>query len=176
MPLGTWGNECCCVASVVNRAVIIGVDDTGSEASESTGTGGCVSTDGPMSLPDLMSEVTDSVDSTPEPFDEMFFSDLQVFVGREFTVTLRRQPDDFLGAKVLESLKSCDVTLKSVGMGPLRDWNEERPHLCVSPGDKVVSVNGVRGPTAAAMIQKLKTEEELELVILRCSGCAEVTL
>lgn len=90
--------------------------------------------------------------------------------GEEFTVKLLKEDRwDVLGAKVLQSMKTCHISVSSVSRGLIQDWNEAHPARRVKVGDKLVSVNGVRGPTASVLMKKLKRESHLELVFVSCS-------
>lgn len=92
----------------------------------------------------------------------------RVELGEEFGVTLRKDPGNIFGVKVTQSNKHGDVTVKYVGPGLIEDWNRLYPNQCIQCGDKLVEVCGVRNSTAL-MMEKLKTEEVLELIFMRCS-------
>lgn len=171
-------NDCCCVDSVYDRALIIGVDDSSeAPASEANFTGDAFASSGmDPALLELLSgamrqETHPDVISEVEPSEDIF---LEVEYGQEFIVTLKKEPGSVFGAKVVESARSSDITVKSIGPGLLQNWNDAFPDERVEPGDKMVAVNGIRGPTAAAMMNKLRTEEEeFELVFVRCRDCVE---
>mmetsp|Transcript_36530 Transcript_36530/g.97307 ORF Transcript_36530/g.97307 Transcript_36530/m.97307 type:complete len:211 (-) Transcript_36530:263-895(-) len=92
----------------------------------------------------------------------------RVELGEEFGVTLRKDPGNIFGVKVTQSNKHGGITVKNVGPGLIEDWNTLYPNQCVECGDKLVEVCGVRNSTAV-MMEKLKTEEVLELIFVRCS-------
>eukprot|EP00450_Noctiluca_scintillans_P024726 CAMPEP_0194525828 /NCGR_PEP_ID=MMETSP0253-20130528/61438_1 /TAXON_ID=2966 /ORGANISM="Noctiluca scintillans" /LENGTH=171 /DNA_ID=CAMNT_0039370599 /DNA_START=1 /DNA_END=516 /DNA_ORIENTATION=+ len=96
-------------------------------------------------------------------------ADERVAMGEEFTVTVTKDVGNVFGVKVLQSQKSCAISVKSVNPGLIMAWNETHPEQRVKVGDKLVSVNGVRGPTSLSIMQRLMQDRTLDLVFLSCS-------
>uniref|UniRef100_A0A7S1AH01 PDZ domain-containing protein n=1 Tax=Noctiluca scintillans TaxID=2966 RepID=A0A7S1AH01_NOCSC len=96
-------------------------------------------------------------------------ADETVAVGEEYTVTVTKDVGNVFGVKVLQSQKSCAISVKSVNPGLIMAWNETHPEQRVKVGDKLVSVNGVRGPTSLSIMQRLMQDRTLDLVFLSCS-------
>lgn len=88
--------------------------------------------------------------------------------GDEFCVSLTKEVGDLLGMHLLQSTSECSITLAHLGYGLVQKWNEAHPDQRVSVGDKIVSVNGVRGPSSAVVMDKLLSENVLEIWFLKC--------
>eukprot|EP00450_Noctiluca_scintillans_P021331 CAMPEP_0194525282 /NCGR_PEP_ID=MMETSP0253-20130528/60706_1 /TAXON_ID=2966 /ORGANISM="Noctiluca scintillans" /LENGTH=136 /DNA_ID=CAMNT_0039369993 /DNA_START=43 /DNA_END=453 /DNA_ORIENTATION=+ len=82
----------------------------------------------------------------------------------EYMITLFKEAGTLFGAKVVQSTKSCDIVVKRITKGLIQDWNDAHPERSVKIGDKLVSVNGARGPTSYVLMEKLKSDGKLELI------------
>lgn len=90
--------------------------------------------------------------------------------GEEYVVSLFKGIGDVVGVKVLQSTISCDITVVHLQRGLLQQWNQAHPDLLVELGDKVVSVNGVGGPSAAVTMDQMFSENILEVVFWKRSS------
>uniref|UniRef100_A0A7S1ATJ4 PDZ domain-containing protein n=1 Tax=Noctiluca scintillans TaxID=2966 RepID=A0A7S1ATJ4_NOCSC len=86
----------------------------------------------------------------------------------EFTVVLTKTKDmSTLGIKVQQASKKCQVRVSHLTEGLVKDWNDAHPERSVKVGDIIREVNGERGPTSVALTEKLRTHNNLEIVVLR---------
>eukprot|EP00450_Noctiluca_scintillans_P015498 CAMPEP_0194525954 /NCGR_PEP_ID=MMETSP0253-20130528/61616_1 /TAXON_ID=2966 /ORGANISM="Noctiluca scintillans" /LENGTH=135 /DNA_ID=CAMNT_0039370735 /DNA_START=173 /DNA_END=580 /DNA_ORIENTATION=+ len=90
--------------------------------------------------------------------------------GDEFCVSLTKEVGDVLGMRLWQSNSECSITLAHFGLGLVQKWNEAHPDQRVSVGDKIVSVNGVRGPSSAVVMDTLLSENVLEIWFLKCAS------
>merc|ERR1719199_2055997 len=79
----------------------------------------------------------------------------------EFTVRLQRQPNIKLGLR-LDGKDGQSLLVEKVNVGLVKAWNDANPSLAIQPGDRIVSVNGVRGEPQLLIEQ---TAEEKSPVI-----------
>eukprot|EP00450_Noctiluca_scintillans_P007171 CAMPEP_0194490724 /NCGR_PEP_ID=MMETSP0253-20130528/9842_1 /TAXON_ID=2966 /ORGANISM="Noctiluca scintillans" /LENGTH=146 /DNA_ID=CAMNT_0039331383 /DNA_START=123 /DNA_END=563 /DNA_ORIENTATION=- len=88
----------------------------------------------------------------------------------EYRVCVLKRLGDVLGISVLlASGSSCGAVVKGIHKdGLIRKWNDSNPGRSVQVGDKVVSVNGVRGASSAILADMLLSEVSLDITFLRC--------
>jgi len=86
--------------------------------------------------------------------------------GQEFTVFLKKGEGDKFGIKLRQSTTNAFVSVKSIDQGLFKEWNGAHPDQCVKIGDRLLSVNGVNGPTSNAIVEALQTQQDLELVFV----------
>ena len=90
-----------------------------------------------------------------------------VQIGDEIVVFLRREPGDILGIQVAQSLEACEITVRHRSEGLVKRWNDANPGRTVEVGDKLVSVNGVRGLFQRPVIMEtLHSTNELVVGVL----------
>merc|ERR1712136_639171 len=98
------------------------------------------------SVPGESSEVEEDGDAVSTPCRP-------VSPGEEFTVSLRKGPEEAFGFQVRQSTTTTEIFVKSLGRGLIQEWNAAHPERCVKLGDRLVSVNGVTGPRSSDIIR-----------------------
>ena len=84
-------------------------------------------------------------------WDDLFMAELEKGLRQsdsfEFSVTIKkRSATKSLGISLTRFPTVSYVVVTGVKAGPVQDWNEAHPALQVKTGDKIVEVNGMRGP------------------------------
>jgi hypothetical protein len=96
---------------------------------------------------------------------------------KQFIITLTDMHADLgnSGAGFREEDDSIVITnILRLGEGVFPEWNENNPDDRVVPGDHIVEVNGNRG-TGADLLNALRSEEELQIKMLRPGEVVEAT-
>uniref|UniRef100_A0A7S1FKM4 PDZ domain-containing protein n=1 Tax=Noctiluca scintillans TaxID=2966 RepID=A0A7S1FKM4_NOCSC len=92
----------------------------------------------------------------------------EIMPGEQFVVEVERRDDaDCVGLKVQHSAKKSAVRVHTVRAGPVEEWNAQNPRRMVMQGDRLLEVNGVRGPSAVDICQRLKVDHRLRIVVSR---------
>lgn len=115
------------------------------------------------SVPGEFSEVEEDGDAVSTPCRP-------VSVGEEFTVSLRKGPEEAFGIQVRQSTTTTEIFVKSLGRGLIQEWNAAHPERSVKLGDRLVSVNGVTGPRSSDIIREMMCHKKIELVFASCGG------
>ncbi|CAE8654579.1 unnamed protein product [Polarella glacialis] len=86
--------------------------------------------------------------------------------GKEFTVQVTKTQDrSRLGIDV-DLTDGIALYIEKINDGIISDWNKANPSKEIRPGDRVLSVNGSKGP-ASEMTELCKTQTTLELKVVR---------
>mmetsp|Transcript_25921 Transcript_25921/g.41638 ORF Transcript_25921/g.41638 Transcript_25921/m.41638 type:complete len:176 (-) Transcript_25921:64-591(-) len=85
---------------------------------------------------------------------------------KEFTITLRKTPDNSRLGLTVDIANSVCMVVDKVNGGLLAEWNQKNPDLEVKPGDRVMTVNGQSGD-AVELTQVCKQDDVLEMKIVR---------
>lgn len=93
----------------------------------------------------------------------------RVQIGDTYSVSLHKELGDVFGVQLAHSAGVSEITVKQIRSGLIDSWNQSRPDAQVMVGDKIQSVNGVRGPSVAVVLETLFSNNKLEIVFLRCS-------
>merc|ERR1719359_2554924 len=64
---------------------------------------------------------------------------------REFTITLRKTPDNSRLGLTVDIANSVCMVVDKVNGGLLAAWNQSNTDLEVKPGDRIITVNGQSG-------------------------------
>jgi len=91
----------------------------------------------------------------------------EIMPGEQFVVEVERDDAESVGLKVQHSVKKSAVRVHTVRPGPVEEWNARNPRRMVMQGDRLLEVNGVRGPSAADICQRLKVDHSLRIVVSR---------
>lgn len=83
----------------------------------------------------------------------------------EWNITLVKAEGVKLGIDV-DLNDNTVLVVEAIHDGLVSNWNKAHPDREVKSGDKVVSVNGTKG-NAASMVDVIKTEATLEMVVQR---------
>jgi len=83
---------------------------------------------------------------------------------RPYTDTVRVKPPLGLRLKGGRNHLLCVV---AVFNGSIKEWNEQNPHRQISPGDRLLSVNGVSNVSKKIMIDKFMVLDEVEITFNR---------
>ena len=91
----------------------------------------------------------------------------EIMPGEQFVVEVERDDAESVGLKVQHSVQKSAVRVHTVRPGPVEEWNAKNPRRMVMQGDRLLEVNGVRGPSAADICQRLKVDHSLRIVVSR---------
>mmetsp|Transcript_83039 Transcript_83039/g.230625 ORF Transcript_83039/g.230625 Transcript_83039/m.230625 type:complete len:198 (-) Transcript_83039:158-751(-) len=64
---------------------------------------------------------------------------------------------------------SISLLIAELREGPIKDWNKDNPMLQVSPNDRIVEMNGTRGP-AKALLQASEGSAALDMIVAHYSA------
>mmetsp|Transcript_52499 Transcript_52499/g.139791 ORF Transcript_52499/g.139791 Transcript_52499/m.139791 type:complete len:156 (-) Transcript_52499:196-663(-) len=94
--------------------------------------------------------------------------------GPEYTVAIHKSHvGEPLGMTLATSVLDFRLSVRKVETaGLLHNWNTTNPDCVVRSEDKLMEVNGVRGPTSDALMHKLKQDLVLKLVFTRHEGAS----
>jgi len=91
----------------------------------------------------------------------------RVQIGDAYVVSLHKELGDVFGVQLKHSAGVSEITVNQIRSGLIDSWNQSRPDAQVMVGDKIQSVNGVRGPSVAVVLEALFSNNTLEIVFLR---------
>lgn len=83
---------------------------------------------------------------------------------KEFEIDVLKDEDQ-LGVDVLQHMTGS-LLISRVRPGSVQSWNQRRPDMAVQAGDRIVEVNGQRGPSAQ-LVSAIRSEWRLHLLIRR---------
>ena len=152
---------CCCSGVATPQCATVVADEDDSETIRENYM--------PGDLPELVTVTGCELESTWVPEVTPEIVPMVVQRGEEFVVGVTKEQGSTLGVKIVRSARTCDIKVKGISSGLIRDWNEMHPHQSVRVGDKLIAVDSVRGPSSAAMMQMLEVVGILELTFLKCS-------
>lgn len=93
-------------------------------------------------------------------------SDLTLLVSRSMEYEINVRKKDTLGCDVTYLGSGISLGVARVFDGPIQEWNDKNPSRTVLEGDRIISVNGVRG-TTHDLLEMIRTSEELCMSLAR---------
>jgi hypothetical protein len=90
-----------------------------------------------------------------------------------FTVQITKGKAASLGLELCHADNGTSLLISKVLEGPMQDWNASHPELRVKTGDRIVGVNGIRGP-AELLLRSSKGESNLTFEINSYSSMQDV--